>query len=668
MTGWVVIDYETASGTDLIKCGAWKYSECPTTEVLSLALCNHLSEKEPWLPGMPVPKLWLRGLAEGWTFIAFGVGFEKAITRNIQVPWLDWPNVPNEQWHDIASLAAMKALPQSLGPLALHLRLPVTKDEEGSEHTKGLSKPNKQGWLDRSEASLARSAAYGIRDVDTEVEAHLRLGFLPPEEHRLWLHDQSMNERGIRIDRALVAQAQKIVDGVTGPLLREFQEITGIEKIGSPKFKDWLHAQGIHLDNLRAETIVDALGDDTDDETIVEDQYAGNPPFRAMRIRQLIGSSSIKKLAAMRRCMCADGRVRGLFKWHGTSPGRAAGQLLQAQNFPRGTVEVSDIDKNGVPYMRKPKAAELVPALMTGDYQYVEMLIGPPIPTVVTSLRHMIEAEPGKLFISGDYAGIQARVVLALAGQHDKAQLMADGQDVYCDMASSIYGHVVDKKLHPEKRQAGKNSVLGCGFGMGAKTFHIKYCKKQPMEFAQRCITAYRKEWAPRVPKLWYGLEEAATRTVWDRTPHEYNGIQYRLEDGWLTCRSPAGSKIWYRNPQPVKRLMPWSTEDEPDIRPGFTYNAWKNKHWISIPAFGGQLTENIVMRIEVDIKNAGLCNLEEAGFPVVLDVHDELVAELANPDEKMFEQCLLDLPNWINDISISVAIDKPWIADRYKK
>jgi hypothetical protein len=49
----------------------------------------------------------------------------------------------------------------------------------------------------------------------------------------------------------------------------------------------------------------------------------------------------------------------------------------------------------------------------------------------------------GKVFLSGDYAGIQARIVLALSCQHDKAELMASGKDVYCDMASQIYRRTI---------------------------------------------------------------------------------------------------------------------------------------------------------------------------------------------------------------------------------
>ncbi len=644
--GWLCIDFETASATELKSAGAWRYAECPTTEVLCLHLKNSEGACETWRPGNPVPVIWYQAIAKKWPILAHNVAFEKAILRKILVPDFGWPPIPNEQWVCTLAACALRALPLKLEKAAEVLRLPIQKDTEGSTFTKKLSKPNRKGWLDRSPKTLARVEAYCEQDVNAEIELHNRLGELPPAEREMWLYDQLMNERGLRLDLPFVDAAQTVIDKATGPLTAEFLSLTGLEKFGSPKLLPWLHGQGVHLDNLRAETLDEYMADTTLDPS--------HPAHRALSIRQLIGSASVKKLKAMRACVCWDGRARGLFQWHATVPGRSAGRLFQPQNFPRGTIEW---DK------AKPDPEMLVDAIMTGDPARVE-LIGPAVETVVSSLRHAIIADPGKVFISGDYAGIQARVVLALAGQDDKAKLMADGQDVYCDMAAAIYKRTITKQ-DKEERQTGKNSVLGLGFGMGADKFHGKYCKKQPLEFAQKVVTTYRKEWAPKVPYLWYGLEEAAAKAVWDRTPHEYNGIEYRIEDGWLTCRSPDGCKIWYRNPQKTTRPMPW---DENDIRRGFSFDAMKMGQWKTIHAFGGQLTENIVMRIEVDIKNAGIRNLERNGFPVVLDVHDELVCELGDPDEKAFSQCMLDLPSWVNCYNIPVAIDKPWISKRYKK
>ena len=57
---------------------------------------------------------------------------------------------------------------------------------------------------------------------------------------------------------------------------------------------------------------------------------------------------------------------------------------------------------------------------------------------------------------------------------------------------------------------------------------------------------------------MWYGLDGASTRAVWDRTTEESFGITYQLEDAWLTARLPSGRKLYYVDQQPIKKAMPW--------------------------------------------------------------------------------------------------------------
>jgi DNA polymerase len=201
---------------------------------------------------------------------------------------------------------------------------------------------------------------------------------------------------------------------------------------------------------------------------------------------------------------------------------------------------------------------------------------------------------------------------------------------------------------------------------MGARKFLSKYCKEQSLDFAQLVVDTYRKEWAPCVPKLWYALEGAAVQTVHSGKPHSAFGIVYELCDGWLTVRLPSGRRIWYYGPQPTFRAMPW---DDADIRPGFTYKTWKTGQWITRDAFGGLLTENVVMGIERDIMVHGMFLAEKNGFPIVLTVHDELVAEpmKADADEKALQQIMTDMPDWVKAIQVPIAVDT-WQGDRYRK
>jgi len=678
-------DFETFSGCDLRVAGARRYAEDPTTEVLCLTV-RESGTKVPylWVPGMDISTLAELATNPRVIWVAHSAMFEKSIWRCIMMPDHGLPDIPDERWHDTQATCAMRGLPLDLERAMTVLRLPSVKDAEGRALIKAVQKPTKKtkkskgGNYDlvRDPEVLKRIYQYNASDIANTTDLRERLGWLPPGERAVWLLDQKINQRGVAVDLQFVAAARQVVEHGSAPLLAEFATITGgLAPTQRDKFMAWLHSQGVHLDNLKKETLAEILGDNEGDEDA--DGYlelAGDdapavrvslPPaaHRALTIRSLVGSAAIKKLPRMEACACNDGRIRGMLQYHGAGPGLWAGRLIQPQNFPRGSIQIKTKDKEAAVLM-------IVEAIKTGDPAFVEMVLGlPAVEAVVSALRHALVAAPGHRFVAGDYAGIQARVVLALAGQYDKVQLMASGADVYCDMASNIFRRTITKDNDPEERQYGKNSVLGLGFQMGARKFHDRYCGDNPLEFAQGIVDVYRKEWAPKVPKLWYALDEASTRAVWDRRPQEAYGIEYRLEDGWLTARLPSGRKLWYFNPVPVKKEMPWSDPEAPDIREGWTSQAMKMGRWVTRHMFGGLETENVVMGIQRDIMVSAAFRLEKAGFPLVLNVHDEWVAEPRQEDADMnaFKQILEDVDPWVKQMQIPVSVEV-WEGSRYRK
>ena len=660
---WVCLDFETASAVDLKKAGAWRYAEDPTTEILCAAFAFGDDPEEGryyiWKPRQH------RMITEAGsylaqaatdpdvTFIAHNTSFEKAIWRNIMVPEYGFPDIPNSRWHDTMAMAAMRVLPQELEHCVQVLGLGEQKDTDGSRLTRSLSKPRKDGSYDRSPATLTRVEEYCAQDIRTEVALHKRLGWLPPGERSVWLLDQRINERGVRLDLEFIRAAQKIVDEASAPLLQEFKRLTGVNVTQGEKFKSWLGAQGITVGSLDKEHVAALLGGDIDDEDletleVAPDYELSDPVRRALSIRQLIGSASVKKLARMETCVCADGRARGLLQYHGAGPGRWAGRLLQPQNFPRGTLKE---DGEATP------VDTVVDTILTGDHEYVDLILGPPVEAVVSALRHAIISDEDRRLVVGDFATIELRVNLALAGQQDKIDLLAAGLDPYVDMASQIYKRPIDKKKDPAERQTGKNSVLGLGFQMGAPKFRLRYAKDQPIEFCNNVVRVFRKEWAPLVPSNWYDLDAAAIDAVHRKRPCEAHGVLYQLEDGWLTARLPSGRKLWYFNPRPIRKAMPW---DETDIRLAFTYQAMKKGQWATIDAFGGLLTENVVQALARDLMVAAMFKCEKNGLPVVLTVHDEIVTEplVADADPKALEQIMQDRPDWAIAMNIPVKAE----------
>lgn len=663
---WVVPDFETVSGVDLKKAGAWRYAEDPTTEIICLSWCVGDGPVLRWYPGDPLPAVLRERIEDPDTvFVAHSAQFEKAHWRRHLVELYGWPDIPNSRWHDTAARCANLTLPPGLEKALAVLGLPVQKDMEGSRLTIGLSRINKRTgmWPEITPEIKERVGQYCDVDVDSQRGLHKRIGWLPDDERIVYLMDQEINERGVRLDVPLIRAMKQVVDKASGPLAREFENITGGLKFTQrDKVMSWVLDRGVMLPDLRKETL-DALFGETDEGEAVDDKLDLDLPHdveRALHIRRLIGSASVKKLTAMQACVCADGRARGLLAYHGAGTGRWAGRLLQPQNFPRGSL-TEDGDN-------KPAIGPLVDALMTGDPDYVECLYGPAVEAVVSSLRHTIIASPDNLLLAGDYSTIEARLVLAIAGQDDKVELLRNGGDPYNDMASDIYGRPINRKKaeDQEEGQVGKNSVLGLGFAMGKDKFHDRYCPDQPLDFAAHVVKTYREEWAPRVPELWRGLEDAALHTVQYRRPHEAYGVLYQLEDDWLTARLPSGRKLWYYQPRLVRRAMPW---DPDDIRLAWTYREWKMGRMVTSDAYGGLLTNNVVQGAARDLLVVAMRKARNEGLNAVLTVHDELVLDVpeARADPKMLKQIMEDTPPWAAAIKVPVK-SECWAGDRYHK
>ena len=91
-------------------------------------------------------------------------------------------------------------------------------------------------------------------------------------------------------------------------------------------------------------------------------------------------------------------------------------------------------------------------------------------------------------------------------------------------------------------------------------------------------------------------------------------------------------------------------------------------RKWELLETYYGKLVENIVQAVARDVFMTGMRKAEEAGYSVVLRVHDELVCEV--PDEPTFtHDVLADLmgtnPSWSVGLPLAAA---GFEAHRYRK
>ena len=590
-------------------------------------------------------------------FVCFG-GFEQVIWQKIMVERHAFAPISTRRWVDLRATCCSFALPRSLDKALTALGLSIKKDKEGQRLVRSLSRPNRKtgAYPELTPAIIERVVEYNRIDiVALEAMRKQGLGVLSAAEQVVWELDQRINARGIAIDVGFVEAAKRIADQVMGEAIAEFAQLTGdISPHQVQKTRAWLKGRGCVLPNLDSETVGAAL------------ELAGLPDDvrRVLEIRQITAATSLKKLDAMLACVGADGRARGLLQYHGAATGRWSGQLIQPQNFPRPTLEAA-VDPE-----------ELAAAVNTGDPERLRCW-GKPIDVLVSGLRHALTAADGAMLGAGDFSMIECCVLLALAGQQDKCELIAQGVDVYRDMAATIYGldraafmAIPEDQLSPEEteqRRIGKNGVLSSGYGIGAEGFYRRFCRhvEGDRELAARIVGVYRHQWAPAVPRLWRDLERAARQAM--QRPGQpataQCGVVYRLTTRvglpCLVCALPNGKLLHYANAR-LDGTDKWG-------RPRWVYNAYRLGQWRQIEPFGGQLTENAVSALARELLVDRMFALEAAGYPIVFTVHDEIVVEHPDITRETMERIMSERPPWAEKLGVPVKA-KAWVGKRYAK
>ena len=663
---YVVCDFETASRCDLQKQGAWKYAQDMSTFVLCLSL-KVVTDGRP-TPSRVLSERQLNArdgelmeLANDPTviFVAHNAGFEQGMWKFHLEP-MGYPPLPPERWHDTMAVAGMKALPLGLDALVQALELPVKKDMDGHRLMLIMCKPDRiGGWSQHNDFNLERLKTYCAGDTEAQYGVYVSTMGLGPSERHTWVLDQRINQRGIKIDKEFVHACIDVLDQVRVPMTARFKELTGgLRPTQREKVLNWVNDQGVPLGDMKKATLDAIL--DPDDEFDIGD-FSEPLPYHiheVLTLRRSLASSSVSKLRRMLECASEfDGRVRYATQYHGARTGRDAGRLIQIQNYPRGEIGT----RQGL------TADALADAILTRNLDTIRDLWGPDIFTaVISSLRSCIVPENGKILVAGDLAQVEAKNLLSMAGQHDKAEMLHSGQDAYAEMASLIYRKPINKTDNPLERQVGKNCVMGNGYGLGPVGFHNRFCAKEPFELAKLAVSTYRREFAPAVPRFWYGLWEASVAAVWcdHAKTYSHEGIEFRKEGDFLTMRLPSGRKLYYHRPRKG------TTYDfEGNERPAWSFMSYQGKKFRRHLAWHGMITADCIQGLSRDLIMSAMKKAEAAGLNTIFKVHDELVfEEFDRPDlVTTVRQIMEDIERWAIERRLRIKAEVDSML-RYRK
>lgn len=630
-------DLETFSSADLTRTGVFKYVEAPDFEILLMSYAFNDEPVKVWDFTAFGPPPWMADvLTDPNTLkVAHNCQFERAcLAKALSV------YSPMEQWADTMHMAAVSGLPMTLEAAGAALQLEELKLDTGKALIRYFCKPcaptKVNGGRTRNRPEDApekwdQFKAYCLRDTETEraIFRRLRGANGTGTERRVECMDARINERGVGVDLQLVDAAIQMDEAAKAVHEAEMRRLTGLDNPNSvTQLKAWLATRGLPTNSLDKKTIPELLAKAIDPTT-----------KRVLTLRQMLGKSSTAKYTAMQTAACEDGRVRGTLQYYGAGrTGRWAGRIIQPQNLPQNHLDQIETVR------------EIVKA---GDLNGLG-LIYDNVPDVLAQLiRTAIVPGEGKTFLVADYHAIEAVCIAYLAGERWRLDVFAGDGKIYEASYAQAFGVPKEsvKKGSPE-RQKGKIMELALGYGGGPSALLAFGADKLGLDPGQlqELVDKWRAA-SPSITRFWRSAEKAAKAAI--RQPGKVfrlqNDCSYTRDKDALRLILPSGRRLSY-----------WGAyiDDDSGSLHFWAQNQTTRK-WRRAETWGGRLVENIVQAYARDILAEAMLRLEDAGYPVVFSVHDEVVVEAPDgSDYREVERIMAQPVSW------APGLDKYLTAD----
>ena len=432
-------------------------------------------------------------------------------------------------------------------------------------------------------------------------------------EDTIWALDQKINDKGIPVDTEALTATQKEIDKELVRLNEVCVSVCGFRASQRNAIMDWVKSQGVVIPDLTKQTVKETL--------------AGDLPAdvrKVLKIRQMVGKTSTAKVGRLLNWTCEDGRVRNTLQYYGAyRTGRFAGRGPQIQNFPRGRLNEQEVE-------------DALRMIRDGEtYLGIDDLFD----TVSSLLRAFIKAPEGKHFVVADLAGIEARVLPWLAGDEKTLDIFRNGEDIYKFAAAQIYKKDY-KDITKEERFTGKIATLSLGYGGGMLAF-TGMAKTYSVDMDEAFAEDIKNQWRdanPKIVQLWYSIEKAVIHAY--KHPKQpitlADGKLKIIHDGDnLKIRLPSSRVMYY------PRFEHESHKFKGDL---LTHMGGTLAGWGELRTWGAKLCENITQACARDVLAHSMPAIDKAGFEIVFHVHDEIVAEVDDGDEKLTSDYLVEL------------------------
>ena len=286
------------------------------------------------------------------------------------------------------------------------------------------------------------------------------------------------------------------------------------------------------------------------------------------------------------------------------------------------------------------------------------------------NIRNVITAPEGKTFIVADLSQIEPRLTAFVAGDKDFLQLIRKGMSPYEAHARQTMGWTGGKLKDedPELYLLAKVRVLQLGYGSGWFKFaetvklygqqqilDLPFNKKDEIRF-QKFAETYQPGKGTLYPTLstedrrqWVNAyiqvsdfrdKNPKITSLWRSFDTELKGYAKKGDD--YLYRIPSGREIHY-----------FKCRNDPS---GVTC-ATQRGSARRVNMYGANIFQNVVQATARDCFGHILTNLEDAGFKVVLHVHDEVIVEV---DEKLalhakadIQEIMKQAPDWMREVPL---------------